>query len=94
MTVTQTYAELGEELAYRAKDGMEVGLFWRKADGRLTVQVSDAKTGDFFELDAPSDRALEVFYHPYAYLARAEYRADDGAAKTSPDAETAHLRGL
>ena len=26
MTVTQTHEELGEELAYRAKDGMEVGL--------------------------------------------------------------------
>jgi hypothetical protein len=57
-----------EELAYRAGAGIEVWLFWQKADDCLTVQVCDAKTADVFELPAPRDRALDVFYHPFACL--------------------------
>lgn len=57
------------ELAHRANDGLEVSLFWRKADDRLTVVVSDSRTGDSFALAAASDNALEVFYHPFAYAA-------------------------
>jgi hypothetical protein len=57
------------ELAYRANDGVEVTLLWSKLDGRLTVQVRDAKSGDFLELEAESHKALDVFHHPYAYAA-------------------------
>ena len=64
MTARQTPDAPREELAYRANDDIEVWLFWRKAEDRLTVQVSDAKTNDVFEVEAPRDRALEVFYHP------------------------------
>jgi hypothetical protein len=61
--------ETSRELAYRAYDGVEVTLLWRSFDDRLTVQVRDAKCGDFLELDAESDKALEVFHHPYAHAA-------------------------
>lgn len=66
------------ELAYRAGDGLEVTLFWRKADDRLTVVVSDSRTGDSFALAAASDNALDVFYHPYAYAA--SHQSPDGTA--------------
>jgi hypothetical protein len=62
-----TRFETPRELAYRASDGVEVTLLWSGLDNRLTVQVSDAKSGDIFELEAESDKALEVFNHPYAY---------------------------
>jgi len=29
--------------------------------------VSDDRTDESFSLDAPRDRALDVYHHPYAY---------------------------
>ena len=58
------------ELAYRATDGIEVALHWRSADDRLTVVVSDSRSGEDFELVVAADeRALDVFEHPFAYAA-------------------------
>jgi hypothetical protein len=57
------------ELAYRATDGLEVVLFWHQPSNAITVAVSDARTGAYFELDAPPEDALQVFDHPYAYAA-------------------------
>ena len=57
------------ELAYRAGDGVEVSLLWSRANSSLTVVVSDARTGDRFELRAHPENALDVFHHPYAYAA-------------------------
>lgn len=58
------------ELAYRESDGIEVTLLWHRHDDRLVVSVLDAKNREFFELEAPRDRALDVFYHPFSYAAR------------------------
>lgn len=57
------------ELARRWSDGLDVRLFWDSRDDRLTVSVADRRSGDFFELPAPREAALEVFNHPYAYAA-------------------------
>jgi hypothetical protein len=57
------------ELAYREGDGLEVTLLWDEHHDRLAVSVFDSKTGDCFALEAPSGRALDVFYHPFAYAA-------------------------
>jgi hypothetical protein len=59
-----------KELAFRAAGGLEVSLVWNAEAGRLAVSVYDARSGDVFDVPAPSDRALDVFYHPYAYAAR------------------------
>ena len=56
------------ELAHRAGDGVEVSLLWRPRDGRLTVVVDDVRAEERLELSARPDNALEVFYHPYAYV--------------------------
>jgi hypothetical protein len=61
----------GRELAFRASDGIEVSLRWYRAAGRLSVVVREVSTGKEFELPARRDNALDVFYHPFAYLARA-----------------------
>ena len=55
------------ELAHRFGDGIEVTLYWHSRDDRLTVSVSDARTGEFFEVDAPRNAALDVFHHPFAW---------------------------
>jgi hypothetical protein len=57
------------ELAYRQNDGLSVALLWNRAKERLTVAVSDDRTGEHFELEAAPDNALDVFNHPYAYAA-------------------------
>jgi hypothetical protein len=61
----------GRELAFRASGGIEVSLRWHRAAGRLSVVVHDVDTGMEFELPARRDNALDVFYHPFAYQARA-----------------------
>jgi hypothetical protein len=58
------------ELAHRASDGIEVTLAWRKSDNRVTVSVSDSKTGEAFEVAVEqTDQALHAFEHPFAYAA-------------------------
>jgi hypothetical protein len=57
------------ELAQRTGDSVAVSLLWRRVDNRLKVAVTDAGTGEEFELDAHPENALDVFYHPFAYAA-------------------------
>jgi len=55
------------ELAHRAGDGIEVSLIWSEPDDRLTVTVSDSRSGRQFVVEADRSNALDVFYHPYAH---------------------------
>jgi hypothetical protein len=65
-----TAADTYRELASRAADGVEVGLFWSAASGdRLLVVVDDTHSGDLFELEVSGAEALDAFEHPYAYAA-------------------------
>jgi hypothetical protein len=65
------------ELAFRANDGVEVGLFWNTDKNRLLVVVDDARTGDLFEFEVSAAEAMDAFEHPYAYAAHrgVEYAA-------------------
>jgi hypothetical protein len=69
---------MSRELAYRVNDGLEVVLFWdTKAGDRVTVAVSDDRTGSYFELDIDATNALDAFNHPYAYAAQLGLPYDD-----------------
>jgi hypothetical protein len=57
------------ELAARVSDGLVVLLLWHPDDNALTVSVEDSRLGDRFHLAVAHDRALDAFYHPYAYAA-------------------------
>ena len=58
------------ELETRVSDGIRVRLLWDGHDGRVSVAVEDRKTGEAFRVAVrSSDRALDVFHHPYAYAA-------------------------
>ena len=55
------------ELDHRRGDGIDVWLLWNQAEARVLLAVSDAKTGDAFDLEVEPQRAPEAFYHPYSY---------------------------
>jgi hypothetical protein len=57
------------ELHHRVTDGIHVTLLWYPATGRVTVEVFDEAVGESFELEVPRERALDAFYHPFAYAA-------------------------
>lgn len=43
-------------------------MLWDPGENKVTVVVSDARTGEVFEIEVgPGDRALDVFNHPFAY---------------------------
>ena len=52
-----------------ARDGIHVQLLWHPGENALTVSVEDARIGDRFQLAVSPDRALDAFYHPFAYVA-------------------------
>jgi hypothetical protein len=56
------------ELAHRTSNGLDVALLWDSTSGRVIVAVADSKSGEEFTLQAPADRAMDVFNHPFAYL--------------------------
>ena len=57
------------ELAVRSGDGVHVLLLWHPDEDALTVSVEDARVGDRFQLAVAPERALDAFYHPFAYAA-------------------------
>ena len=50
-------------------DGIHVLLLWHPGEEALTVSVEDDRLGDRFDLAVAPDRALDAFYHPFAYAA-------------------------
>jgi hypothetical protein len=56
------------ELAARKSDGIHVLLLWQPRENALTVEVEDARICDGFQLAVEPGRALEAFYHPFAYV--------------------------
>ena len=56
-----------KELAQRISNGVEVSLVWSEEEDALRVLVFDSTTGEDFEVPAPREKALDVFYHPFAY---------------------------
>jgi hypothetical protein len=55
------------ELANRRSGGVEVRLLWSRDSDVCTVAVADDRTGEEFEVTVARERALDAFYHPFAY---------------------------
>ena len=68
------------DLANRKGDGIDVTLWWSPGDDAVSVEVLHFATESAFELTVDRDRALEAFYHPFAYAARREPELLDLAA--------------
>jgi len=57
------------ELAARESDGLHVLLLWHPDEDAVTVSVEDERAGDRSQISVAPDRALDAFYHPFAYAA-------------------------
>lgn len=57
------------ELAQRSSAGIDVTLVWVQDGGpdRALVCVCDRREGAYFEIPTEPYRALDVYYHPFAY---------------------------
>jgi hypothetical protein len=58
------------ELAARESNGVHVVLLWHPRADALTVSVEDSQAGHRFRFAVSPDRALDAFYHPFAYAAQ------------------------
>ena len=67
--MTSATVDTARELAYRFADGVHVTLFWYPSTDRVMVEVFDEKNDETFEFEAATARALDAFWHPYAYAA-------------------------
>ena len=57
------------ELAVRESDGLHVLLLWHPAENAITVSIEDTRSDSRFHIPVAADRALDAFYHPFAYAA-------------------------
>ena len=57
------------ELAARESDGVRVLLLWHPREDAISVSVEDTRAGHGFKLAVARERALDAFYHPFAYAA-------------------------
>ena len=57
------------ELAVRDSDGLRVRLLWHPRLNAVSVAVEDSRAGDCFRRVVEPSRALDAFYHPFAYAA-------------------------
>jgi hypothetical protein len=74
------YATEKIDLANRKSDGIDVTLWWTPADDSVSVEVLHFASESTFELVVDRDRALDAFYHPFAYAARRSPELLDVAA--------------
>jgi hypothetical protein len=51
------------QFAYQRGAGVDVVPLWRRANGELTVSVTDAASGASFELPVAPDEVLTAFHH-------------------------------
>jgi hypothetical protein len=69
------------ELAQRLSGGDEVLLLWHPELDRVELSVRDVVAGSGLHIEVESRKALDAFYHPYAYTAaRDAHRVNQGEA--------------
>ena len=74
------YASDRIDLANRRSDGIDVTLWWSPADDAVTVEVLHLASDSIFEFVVARSRALDAYYHPFAYAARSTPELLDVAA--------------
>jgi hypothetical protein len=57
------------ELAQRRNDGLEITLLWAPSDDSIQVAVLNERTGRTATFAVDRAKALDAFYHPFAYAA-------------------------
>jgi hypothetical protein len=59
------------ELAQRLSGTDEVLLLWHPESEQVELSVRDVATGAGLQFEVAPGSAIDAFYHPYAYVARA-----------------------
>lgn len=69
--ISQIESGRWQELAQRQNGGLEVFLRWCKFRQTDVVEIiaTDTQTGHTDEFLVEPEKALDAFYHPYAYIA-------------------------
>jgi hypothetical protein len=67
MTMLTTPETQVRELDRRRNDGLDVTLLWNSETKRVSVAVTDERSGESLEFDVGSADALAAFHHPYSY---------------------------
>jgi hypothetical protein len=57
------------ELAQRRNDHLEITLLWAPQDDSVHVSVLNERTGEAVAFPVDRARALDAYYHPFAYAA-------------------------
>ena len=71
------------ELAERSSNGTRVRLLWRQGTRHLWVEVREPTTDLVLAIPIQPERALDAFYHPYAYAGAHSLRRSTGALSAS-----------
>ena len=71
------------ELAERTSNGTRVRLLWRQGTRHLWVEVREPATDLSLAIPIQPERALDAFYHPYAYAGAHSLRRSTGALSAS-----------
>jgi hypothetical protein len=61
------------ELAQRRSGTEEILLLWYPTTGRVAISIRDVTTGAGYHLEVDRGRAIDAFYHPYAYVTSSEH---------------------
>jgi hypothetical protein len=56
------------ELARRISGGIEVTLYWNADDNSTSIDLWHPASRETFAFAVPRERALDAFYHPFAYV--------------------------
>lgn len=76
-----------KELARRDSGVSHIALLWSRRRHRAAVVVDDDATGELVELDVRDrENPLDLYEHPYAYIAR---RGHPGVRGGPPEASAA-----
>ena len=65
--MSKSFISERRELARRSSAGVDVTLYWDPTLDELIVRVCDERPGADFEIRPQRHKALDVYYHPYAY---------------------------
>lgn len=83
-----TFDANAKELARRDSAGTHVALLWSRRRHRAAVVLEEDATGELVELDIHErENPLELYQHPYAYLAS---RGHAGQRTASPSLSATH----
>ena len=56
------------ELARRFSGALEIRLYWTEPDRNTSIELRHPAITEPISFRVPSDRALDAFHHPFAYL--------------------------